>query len=180
MYCNVLTIYILDVTIYIVIYGGIDLDIFTVSFFGHRMLENALEVEKHLEVLLHDLIIQHEYVEFLIGRDGEFDLLAASAIRRAVSQYGCGNTTLTLVLPYLRAEYRDNEQNYLQYYDEVEICTESAAAHYKSAIQIRNRCMVDRSDLVIFCVQRQSGGAYGTLQYARKTGKQYLSIADSI
>ena len=156
------------------------MDIFTVSFFGHRMLENALEVEKHLEVLLRDLITQHEYVEFLIGRDGEFDLLAASAIRRAVRQYGYGNTALTLVLPYLRTEYRDNEQNYLQYYDEVEICTESAAAHYKSAIQIRNRCMVDRSDLVIFCVQRQSGGAYRTLQYARKTGKQYLSIADSI
>ena len=104
------------------------MDIFTVSFFGHRMLENALEVEKHLEVLLRDLITQHEYVEFLIGRDGEFDLLAASAIRRAVRQYGYGNTALTLVLPYLRAEYRDNEQNYLQYYDEVEICTESAAA----------------------------------------------------
>ena len=37
-----------------------------------------------------------------------------------------------------------------------------------------------RSDLVIFCVQRQSGGAYRTLQYARKTGKQYLSIGSSI
>ncbi|WP_294755503.1 hypothetical protein, partial [uncultured Ruminococcus sp.] len=102
---------------------------------------------------MHDLITQKQYVEFLIGRDGEFDLLAASAIRQAVKQYGYGNTSIILVLPYMKAEYRDNEQNYLSYYDEVEICSESSDAHYKSAIQVRNRCMVDRSDLVVCCIQ---------------------------
>lgn len=33
----------------------------------------------------------------------------------------------------MKAEYHDNEKDYLDYYDEVEICTESAKAHYKSA-----------------------------------------------
>ncbi len=68
------------------------------------------------------------------GRDGEFDLLVASAIRRAVKQYGYGNTSLILALPYMKAEYRDNEQNYLSCYDEVEICSESSNAHYNSRI----------------------------------------------
>lgn len=128
---------------------------------------------------MHDLITQKQYFDFLVGRNGEFDLLAASSIRRAVKQYGCGNTSLILVLPYMKAEYRDNEQSYLSYYDEVEICAESSEAHYKSAIQVRNRCMVDRSDLVVCCIQHKSGGAYKTVQYAEKQGKQVRNLADS-
>ena len=136
------------------------LNIYTVSFFGHRSIERASEVENRFDKLLHELIAQKEYVEFLIGRDGEFDLLASAAIKRAVREYGYGNTHFTLVLPYMKAEYRDNEKEYLDYYDEVEVCAESADAHPKAAIQIRNRKMVDRSDLVVCCIQHKSGGAY--------------------
>ena len=154
------------------------MDIYTVSFFGHREVERAAEIERKLDQLLHDLITQKQYVEFLIGRDGEFDLLAASAVRRAIKHYGCGNTSLILVLPYMKAEYRDNEQSYLDYYDEVEICADSSEVHYKSAIQVRNRCMVDRSDLVVCCIQHKSGGAYKTVQYALKQGKQVRNLSD--
>lgn len=154
------------------------MDIYTVSFLGHREVERVAVIESKLDQLLHDLITQKQYVEFLVGRDGEFDLLAASAIRRAVKQYGCGNTSIILVLPYMKAEYLDNKQSYLSYYDEVEICSESSDAHYKSAIQVRNRCMVDRSDLVVCCIQHNSGGAYKTVQYAIKQGKQVRNLAD--
>lgn len=154
------------------------MEMYTVSFFGHREVERTAEIERRLEQLLHDLIMQKQYVEFLVGRDGEFDLLAASAIRRAVKQYGCGNTSLILVLPYMKAEYRDNEQSYLSYYDEVEICAESSEAHYKSAIQVRNMCMVARSDLVVCCIQHKSGGAYKTMQYAEKHRKKVRNLAD--
>lgn len=153
------------------------MEIYTVSFFGHREVEGAAEIESRLERLLHDLITQKQYVEFLVGRDGEFDLLVASAIRRAVKQYGCGNTSLILVLPYMKAEYRDNEQSYLNYYDEVEICTNSSEVHYKSAIQVRNRCMIDRSDLVVCCIQHKSGGAYKTVQYAQKCKKEIINLS---
>ena len=74
------------------------MNIYTVSFFGHRKIENPSEIEKRLDSLLHDIITQKDYVEFLIGREGEFDLLAASVIKRAVKSYGCGNTSLILVL----------------------------------------------------------------------------------
>lgn len=157
----------------------IAMNIYTVSLFGHREVERASEIEVRLELLLYDLINQKEYVEFLIGRDGEFDLLAASAIRRAVRRYGYGNTSLILVLPYMKTKYRDNEQSYLSYYDEVEICADSSEAHYKSAIQVRNRCMVDRSDMVVCCIQHKSGGAYRTMQYTEEQGKQVRNLADS-
>lgn len=98
------------------------MDIYTVSFFGHREVTKASEIEDKLILLLHDLITQKKYVEFLVERDGEFDLLAASAIRRAVMWYSYGNTSLILVLPYIKAEYRDNKQCYMNYYNEVEVC----------------------------------------------------------
>ena len=59
------------------------MEIFTVSFFGHRKINNPLIVEKKLDEYISDLICSKEYVEFLVGRDGEFDKMAAAAVRRA-------------------------------------------------------------------------------------------------
>ena len=151
---------------------------YTVSLFGHRHIDHPSEIEKQLDTLLHQLLTQKEYVEFLIGRDGDFDLLVTSVIKRAIRDYDWGNASLILVLPYMKAEYRDNEQSYLAYYDEVEICEEAAEAHPKSAIQIRNRSMIDRSDLVICCIQHKSGGAYDTIRYAEKQGKKIVNLAN--
>ena len=146
------------------------MDIYTVSFFGHREIENSLEVERKLEAIITELIKTKKYIEFLVGREGEFDILAASVVKRVKKQMDYGNCSLVLVLPYMKAEFRDNEKDFLDYYDDVEICEQSAKAHYKSAMQIRNRAMVDRSDLVICCIQHKSGGAYKTVRYAVKRG----------
>lgn len=156
------------------------LNIYTVSFFGHRYMERTAEIENRLDKLLYELVTQKEYIDFLIGREGEFDLLAASAVKRAVHAYDYGNTHFTLVLPYMKAEYRENEQSYLNYYDELEICSKSAEAHPKSAIQVRNRSMVDRSDLVVCCIQHNSGGAYKTVQYAKKNGVEIYNLDTNV
>ena len=127
-----------------------------------------------------DLTCRKEYIEFLVGRDGEFDKMAAAAVVRAKKQYNYSNIFLILVLPYSRAEFTNNEQAFLEYYDEVEICEKLARAYFKAAIQIRNRAMVDRSDMVISCIQHQSGGAYKTIKYAEKIGKIIINIAEEI
>jgi len=146
------------------------MDIYTVSFFGHREIENSLEVERKLEAKITELIQTKQYIEFLVGREGEFDILAASVVKRVKKQMDYGNCSLIWILPYMKAEFRDNEKEFLNYYDDVEICGQSAKAHYKSAMQIRNKAMVDRSDLVICCIQHKSGGAYKMVQYAEKRG----------
>ena len=56
--------------------------VFTASFFGHRQIDNVLVIEQRLEAIIRELLISKEYVEFLIGRDGEFDQLVASTVRR--------------------------------------------------------------------------------------------------
>lgn len=154
--------------------------IFTVSFFGHREINNPFAVGICLEQIVTNLIKNNEYVNFLIGRDGDFDQLVASTVRRISKQLDYGNTNLTLVMPYLTAEYRDNEKYFLDYYDNVELCSKSANSHFKSAIQIRNQSMIDRSDLVICCIQRNKGGAYKSVQYAKRKGVKVINIIDMV
>ena len=81
------------------------MNVFSVSFFGHRELDNSLKVESKLEALISDIINSNEYVEFLVGRKGEFDLLAASVIRRVRRSLGVNNCSLVWVMPYLSADY---------------------------------------------------------------------------
>ncbi len=154
------------------------LNVYTVSFFGHRQIENAAAIEKRLDEIIRPLLLEKEYVEFLVGRDGEFDQLAASAVKRLKRSVGGDNSALVWVLPYPTAEYRDYEADFADYYDEIEVCPESAAAHFKSAFQIRNRWMVDRSNLVICYVERQYGGAFQTLQYAQGHRKSIIDLAE--
>ena len=151
---------------------------FTASFFGHRQIDNVFVIEQRLHEVIQELLISKEYVEFLVGRDGEFDQLVASTVRRCKRAIRDDNSALVLVLPYATAEYRNNEQSFHEYYDEIEICTESAEKHFKSAHQTRNRSMVDRSDLVVFCVEHNSGGAYQTMQYAKKVNANIINLPD--
>ena len=65
------------------------------------------------------------------------------------------------------------------YYDEVQICSESAQAHPKAAISIRNRAMIDKSDLVICCIEHNSGGAYMAVKYAQKLGKPIINLIEN-
>ena len=153
------------------------MEVFTVSLFGHRMLNNPLKVERKLEDLLYPLFREKAYVDFLVGRDGEFDLLAASVIHRLKKTYREDNSALIWVQPYETAEYRRHEPDYLAYYDEVRICE---SIHYKSAFQQRNRAMIDQSELVIVYVGRQNGGAYQALQYAQKCHKQIVNLYEKI
>jgi len=151
-----------------------------VSFFGHRTVEDYRKVERQVSMMARSLIQEHEYVDFLVGRDGDFDQIVSSEVRRIKQEVFDANSSLILVLPYDRAEYTQNKESFESYYDEVEICPESDGSFPKAAIQIRNRSMVDRSDLVVFYVVHRSGGAFQTMKYAKSIGKEILNIASLI
>ena len=152
--------------------------VYTVCFFGHRQIDDFRLVEQKIEALIDKLLNVHEYVEFLVGRDGEFDQLVTSAILRSRKRLDMANYSVTWVMPYLKSDYIKNRESYDNYYDSIEVCEQSAKAHPKSAIQIRNRSMVDRSDLCVFCVTHRSGGAYQTLRYAERTGANIINLLD--
>ena len=152
------------------------LHFFTVAFFGHRYLDNFRNVERLLEEQIRKLIDEKEYVEFLVGRNGDFDQCVASSVLRVRKNYRDDNSALVLVLPYSTAEYRNNQQAFHDYYTDIEICCAASKAHPKSAIQIRNREMVERADLIICFVERHSSGAGQTVKYALERGKTVINL----
>ena len=156
------------------------MEIYTVSFFGHRRVNNPIELEEKLKKIVENLIDSKEYVDFLVGRDGDFDMVVTSTIKRVKRYMDWGNSSLILILPYLTAEYRDNEKSFHDYYDDVEICAEAAGGHFKAAFQVRNRQMIDRSDLVISYVEHNSGGAYQAKRYAEKKEISVVNLFDYI
>ena len=155
------------------------LNIYTVAFFGHRYIDNPLKVEELLETKIRKLINEKEYVEFLVGRNGDFDRCASSAILRVRKNVRANNSALVLMLPYATAEYLNNEEYFNGYYTDVEISYKASIAHPKAAIQIRNREMVTRADLIICYVEENSGGAYKTVQYAEKVSKTIINLAEN-
>ena len=153
------------------------MDIYTVCFFGHRNIDNPLKVEELLEERIRKLISEKEYVEFIVGRNGDFDRCVSSTVLRVRKNVRDDNSALVLVLPYATAEYLNNKENFYDYYTDVEISYKAAKAHPKAAIQIRNREMVDRADLIICYVEKNGGGAWQTIQYAIKNGKTVINLA---
>ena len=68
--------------------------------------------------------------------------------------------------------------SFFDYYDEIEVYETSSNAHFKSAIQIRNRYIIDKSDLTIFYVNTSRGGAYQTYCYAKNQNKNIINLGD--
>ena len=73
------------------------MNLFAVSFFGHREVHDPFVIEQQLEAIVRELLHSKEYVEFLVGRDGEFDQLVSSTIRRCKRTIRDDNSSLVLV-----------------------------------------------------------------------------------
>ena len=147
---------------------------FTVSLFGHRDIDDLFRLERKLTPIIKELLNTKEYVSFLIGRNGEFDEFSASLVKRIRKENGSENSELNLVLPYNVSEL----EFYENYYDNIIIPESINSAHYKAAISLRNRWMVEQSDLIICYVERENGGAFSALKYAKKHGKQIINLTE--
>ena len=49
------------------------MDVFRVAFIGHREVDDFRLIEERLDEIIRNLIDTKEYVEFYVGRNGEFD-----------------------------------------------------------------------------------------------------------
>ena len=142
-------------------------DTYRVVLFGHRDFYGHRVLDVRLYQLIKDLIRTKPFVEVYIGRNGEFDVYAATVIKRVQNEQGKCNNELICVLPY---QEKDMEQ-YEKYYDSVLIPECIGRMHPKGAITKRNRWMVEEANLFVCYVERNEGGAYSALKYAKKTRK---------
>ena len=147
-------------------------DVYRVAFFGHRALDRYDLLDTYLMKLMEKLIKEKKYIEIYIGRNGEFDIYAATVVKKAQRLYGRENNELILVLPY----NNKNIEYYEQYYDDIRIF-EMPKVHPKGAITKRNRSMVEMCDLIICYVKCEEGGAYQAMKYAKRLNKDIINLA---
>ena len=115
---------------------------------------------------------------FYVGGRGEFDALAASAVRKAKNRHKEQDIRLYLVEPYMSVQLNRNKEYYAELYDDIIIPIELMGAHPKAAIIKRNRLMVDWSDILIAFVYRDFGGALQTLCYAQRKHKRIINLGE--
>ena len=149
------------------------MDRYTVSLFGHRTIDDLGKIDRTLIPIIEDLMRTLPHVTFLIGRNGEFDEYSASIIKSEQKKLGKEKSELVLILPYGSADLVYFEK----YYDNVMIPDCLYGIHPKAAITLKNRWMVDRSDLVIVFAEREYGGAYQAMKYAQSLNKKWINLS---
>ena len=142
--------------------------------FGHRVL--LMYIEKPLRETLERLMEERGVRVFYTGGMGEFDEMFTRTVWSMKRE--CPSLRLVLVMPYLTARLNVNKAFYEAQYDEILIPAELDGVHPKAAIGLRNRWMVDRSDIVIAALNRDFGGAAEAVRYAEKRGKEVVRIAE--
>ena len=161
--------------------------------FGHRIL--LMDIEKPLREELERLVEERGVRVFYTGGMGEFDELFARTVRSMKRE--CPSLRLVLVMPYLTRELSTGKQRYgaayggqiaratydgpghgwyEALYDEILIPAELEGVHPKAAIGLRNRWMVDRSDIVIAALHRDFGGAAEAVWYAHAIERTVIHL----
>lgn len=132
-----------------------------VTFCGHSQTSDQDKVASWLDMIL-PALIEGGATTFYLGGYGDFDRLAAAAVRRQKCTYPYIESVL--VLPYLNKEFDPTAYDCTTYPP-----LEKVPPRY--AIVKRNQWMVSESDVVISGVTHSWGGAAKTLDFAKRKGK---------
>ena len=139
--------------------------------FGHR---NVFEsISERLDEAIESAIQQGCDV-FYTGAMGEFDSLLSSAVRKAKIKYP--HIKLICVKPYFTNDINTDRDYYNTMYDDVIIPSKLIGIHYKAAIKVCNRWMIDNSDIVLVYTVRNYGGAYESFRYAKRNEKDIIIL----
>ena len=152
----------------------------TCTFAGHAEVY-AADIEEKLNNIIEHLLTVEDEAVFYVGGRGEFDSMAAAAVRTARYRHRDKKIQLYLVEPYMSKQINRDKDFYSQLYDGIIVPQELMGVHPKAAITKRNRVMVDWSNVLIAFVYRDFGGAYETLKYAKSKGDiRIINLAEEV
>ena len=134
---------------------------------GHRDADAGIYPKIEKAVNLH--IGEYDIEEFIIGHYGNFDRMAAQAIKAARETYP--KIKLTLLRPYLDRYPLPEGFDGSIYPDGMETVPK------RFAILQANYRIIDRCDYVIAYVRYAFGGAYQCIDYARRKKKTVFNIS---
>lgn len=152
----------------------------TCCFTGHRDIP-ANEIASVKEKLKKEVasLVEGGYTDFYAGGALGFDTLAALCVLEMKKEnpnirlhimMPCANQTRGWSSDSVRLHDKINSEA-----DEV-VCL--SANYYRGCMQVRNRQMVEKSNIVIAYLTKTTGGSAYTAEYARKKGLEIINIAE--
>ena len=137
----------------------------TCFFIGHREAPDTLLDELSAEVERH--ITEYGVTEFVVGKYGRFDALAAKCVKASKKRQP--EVTLTLLLPYHPYERPTPTP---PGFDGTFYPPGMETVPKRAAIIRANRYMVEHSEYLIAYVKHSVSNAWDLVEYARKREKQ--------
>lgn len=148
-------------------------------FTGHRKIKtmSVSEISAKLEKVLIELIEVENFTDFRAGGAVGFDSIAALTVLKLKERYP--HIKLHLILPCADQDYRFSplEKQIYRYTKARADSVQILQKHYTSGIMhVRNRALVDGTDLCIAFLEKLEGGTYYTVNYARKNKVKTINL----
>lgn len=140
----------------------------TCCFIGHS--EVWMEISQALTTAVKRHITEYGVTDFLVGNYGQFDRMAAAAVKGAKTLHP--GVRLYLMLPY-HPELGRPLPN-MDAYDNIVYPSEMEGVPRRLAIPRLNRILIEDSDYAIAYVTHSWGGAATTLEYAQTRERKGL------
>ena len=148
-----------------------------ISFAGHSFIYASDKVKELVKEHIRKNIIDSKHIACYLGGYGDFDEICARACRELKQEYA--GIELVYVTAYLglREQAKIKEMHKHGLYD-TSIYPPIENAPLKFAIARRNEWMMTNADIIIAYVERNYGGAYRSLQVAKRRKKKIINICD--
>ena len=140
----------------------------TCCFFGHR--DTPSYIAKKLSPLLRHLVEEMKVTRFLVGNEGAFDRMVATALAELKKEHP--EIRCYIVLAYMPQKQREPLPIETIYPEGLETVPR------RFAIDRRNRWMLKQSDTVVGYVCTSFGGASRYFEMAQKAQKVIFRLAD--
>ena len=139
----------------------------TITFAGHSFISSNNKEKEMVKEQIRNNIIDVKLVTCYLGGYGDFDEICARACRELKQEYD--DIEVVYVTPYISL----SEQAKIKEMQSYGLCDTSIYPPIENvplrfAISKRNEWMMTNADLIIAYVNRSYGGAYKSLQVAKR------------
>lgn len=144
------------------------------TFTGHGKIIYGNEIYTVLTDHIERLICDEEICEFWVGNYGNFDAMAANAVKALREIYPI---KLCLVVPYITHTMHQNNAYYNKTFDEIIVCDVPPDTPKRAYIPLCNKYMADMASVLLCYVKYNTGGAFQTFKYAKEKNIKIINLA---
>ena len=142
---------------------------------GHRTLGDDFD-KSALKNKILELVKEQNVGVFYCGMAKGFDTIACEILADIKDSY---NVKIIACIPCPEQDKYFSEKDKKKYEILLDKCDEIKVVsdhYFKGCMQVRNKFMVDRCDVVLGYVKEQKGGTIFTVKYALKMGKNVILL----